>query len=226
MINMLSKYKKWDLHYITLYCRRLHGDVVYLSWPIAPLVLWAQIRGGGVVGSQPMRTAVHITWHGAQINFGDLTPYLGTYGILPRYNLVYEPLLNFIQSESAAVLYLFLIGRRTFSPQACGWTCQPWRRDGESTPAPSTRTEYWWPAARRTRASWTHRSAWSSSTSPPCSGRRTWCPASTSTSSPPRWTSSTVRQMPISSSFLIIYLWNPFLYRKPPAHRFSRIWKT
>ncbi len=23
-----------------------------------------------------MRTAVHITWHGAQLNFGDLTPYL------------------------------------------------------------------------------------------------------------------------------------------------------
>ncbi len=35
--------------------------------------------GDGVAGSQPMRTAVHITWHGAQINFGDLTPYL-TYG--------------------------------------------------------------------------------------------------------------------------------------------------
>ncbi len=34
-------------------------------------------RGRGVsAGSQPMRTAVHITWHGAQINFGDLTPYL------------------------------------------------------------------------------------------------------------------------------------------------------
>jgi hypothetical protein len=32
--------------------------------------------GGGVAGSQPMRTAVHITWHGAQINCGDLTPYL------------------------------------------------------------------------------------------------------------------------------------------------------
>ncbi len=30
----------------------------------------------GVAGSQPMSTAVHITWHGAQINFGDLSPYL------------------------------------------------------------------------------------------------------------------------------------------------------
>ncbi len=33
----------------------------------------------GVTGSQPMRTSVHITWHGAQINFRHLTPYL-TYG--------------------------------------------------------------------------------------------------------------------------------------------------
>ncbi len=31
---------------------------------------------GGVAGSQPMNTAVHITWHGAQVNFGDLPPYL------------------------------------------------------------------------------------------------------------------------------------------------------
>ncbi len=33
-------------------------------------------NAGRVAGSQPMRTAVHITWHGAQRNFGDLTPYL------------------------------------------------------------------------------------------------------------------------------------------------------
>ncbi len=59
----------------------LQGDVVYLSWPIAPLVVRAQMRGGGggVAGSQPMRIAVHITWHGSQINFGDLTPYLTYY---------------------------------------------------------------------------------------------------------------------------------------------------
>jgi hypothetical protein len=63
-------------------CRGLQGDVVYLVWPIAPLVLWAQMRGeGAVAGSQPIGTAVHITWHGAQINFGDPTPYL-TYGQL------------------------------------------------------------------------------------------------------------------------------------------------
>jgi len=36
-------------------------------------------RDGGDAGSQPMRTAMHITWHGAQINFGELPPYL-TYG--------------------------------------------------------------------------------------------------------------------------------------------------
>jgi hypothetical protein len=29
-------------------------------------------RKGAVVGSQPMSTAVNITWHGAQINFEDL----------------------------------------------------------------------------------------------------------------------------------------------------------
>jgi hypothetical protein len=35
--------------------------------------------GGGVAWSQPMSTAVHITRHGAQINFKDLPQYL-TYG--------------------------------------------------------------------------------------------------------------------------------------------------
>ncbi len=35
------------------------------------------MRGdGGVAGSQPMSTAVHITRHGAQRNLGDLPPYL------------------------------------------------------------------------------------------------------------------------------------------------------
>ncbi len=36
--------------------------------------------GRGVAGSQPMNASVHITWHGAQINFGDIPPYL-TYGL-------------------------------------------------------------------------------------------------------------------------------------------------
>ncbi len=59
-------------HGVTRRCR--------LSWLAnsAPRI-WAQVGGGGgglVAGSQPMRTTVQITWHGAQINFGDLTPYL------------------------------------------------------------------------------------------------------------------------------------------------------
>ncbi len=54
--------------------RGLQRDVVYLGWPIAPSYTSPNARGWGVVS-----TAVYITWHGAQINFGDLTPYL-TYG--------------------------------------------------------------------------------------------------------------------------------------------------
>jgi hypothetical protein len=49
----------------------------YLCWPTAPSYNESKCRGRGEVeGSQPMSTAVHITWHGAQINFGDLPPYL------------------------------------------------------------------------------------------------------------------------------------------------------
>ncbi len=69
----------------------LQGDVVCLSWPIAPLVYEPKCGGWvGVAGSQPMNTAVHITWHGAQINFGDLTPYLtyaGTRSLFPSFHL-------------------------------------------------------------------------------------------------------------------------------------------
>jgi hypothetical protein len=56
--------------------------VIYLWWPIAPSYtspnagdLRVMNRWGGdgkVAGSQPMSTAVHVTWHGAQTNFGDL----------------------------------------------------------------------------------------------------------------------------------------------------------
>jgi hypothetical protein len=54
--------------------RGLQGDVVYLGWPIAPSFI--ESKCGGIAGSQPMSTAVHITLHGAKINFGYLTPYL------------------------------------------------------------------------------------------------------------------------------------------------------
>ncbi len=52
----------------------------HLSWLTKPSYTSPNGGGGGmgrgVLGSQPMSTAVHITWHGAQTNFGDLTPYL------------------------------------------------------------------------------------------------------------------------------------------------------
>ncbi len=54
---------------------------VYLGWSIAPSHIQSKWGGnGGIVGSQPMSAAVHITWHGAQMNFRDLTTYL-TYGV-------------------------------------------------------------------------------------------------------------------------------------------------
>ncbi len=41
------------------------------------LIYESQCGGmGGSWGAQPMSTAVHITWQGAQIYFGDLPPYL------------------------------------------------------------------------------------------------------------------------------------------------------
>jgi hypothetical protein len=49
-----------------------HRDDFYLGWPIAYSSM-SPNGGRGVAGSQPMSTAVH-NW--AQINFGDLTPYL------------------------------------------------------------------------------------------------------------------------------------------------------
>ncbi len=81
-----------DLNCIILYFLPIAGghqrDVVCLWWPIAPSSKCGRIGGwgGGVVaGSQPMSTAVHITWPGAQMKFGDLPPYLTymTYSIFP-----------------------------------------------------------------------------------------------------------------------------------------------
>jgi hypothetical protein len=60
--------------------RESQRDVVYLSLPIAPSCMSPNAGGGrGVAGSQPMSTAEYSCTYGAQINFGDLTPYL-TYG--------------------------------------------------------------------------------------------------------------------------------------------------
>ncbi len=57
--------EEWDQ------CRGLQRYVVYLCWPIAPSYTSPNARGlGGLRG---------FTWHGAQINLGDLPPHL-TYG--------------------------------------------------------------------------------------------------------------------------------------------------
>ncbi len=58
---------------ITFLARGLQRDVVYLGWPVAPSYMSPNAGGDR---SRPMSTAVHITWHVAQINFGDLPPYL------------------------------------------------------------------------------------------------------------------------------------------------------
>ncbi len=60
---------------VTKRCRRL-------SWLTNSALKYASpnVGGWGIAGSQPKSKAVHITWHGAQINFGYLTPYL-TYGL-------------------------------------------------------------------------------------------------------------------------------------------------
>ncbi len=81
-----SDWRQWHVrsalqHNKAVLIRRLQGDDVYHSWPIiAPLVYEPKCGGEGggcgLAGSQPMRSAVHITWHGAQISLGDLTPYL------------------------------------------------------------------------------------------------------------------------------------------------------
>ncbi len=78
--------------YRTPIARGLQGDVVNISWRIAPLVLGAQMGGKrGVAGSQPIRTAVHITWHGAT-NLGDITPYLTyAYSRKPPWTYVNQP---------------------------------------------------------------------------------------------------------------------------------------
>ncbi len=76
-----------------------------------------------VAGSQPMGTAVHITWHGAQENFGDLPPYL-TYGCrtsqlqdhrLKEYKLPSPPLLNVMYCVRVSLwtvkIFLAQVGR-------------------------------------------------------------------------------------------------------------------
>jgi hypothetical protein len=71
---------KHDTSHISLKakCRGLQRDVVYLGGPIAPSYMSANAGGGrelrGLTANEYMQL-----YTGAQINFGDLTPYL-TYG--------------------------------------------------------------------------------------------------------------------------------------------------
>ncbi len=59
-------------------------------------LVYRSSAGGWGVGSQPMSTAVHITWHGAQTNFGDLPPYLnrGIFWIFFLQYVLYSTLLR------------------------------------------------------------------------------------------------------------------------------------
>ncbi len=76
----------------------VHGQGVTkrcrLSWLTNSALVYTSPKAGGwlVAGSQPMSKAAHITWHGAQINFGDLSPYLtnGSGRQEPRHGLSRE----------------------------------------------------------------------------------------------------------------------------------------
>ncbi len=90
--------------------RRLQGDVVYLSWPIASLVYEPKC-GGGVAGSRPMRTAVHTTWHWAHINIGDLTPYL------PMAPPPHPPISGMLRYSSEFPLSTYLLFSMDHTPE-------------------------------------------------------------------------------------------------------------
>ncbi len=71
---------RWKEFFFTVVCWGVTKRCRLSLMTNSALVYESQCGGiRGVAGSQPMSTAVHITCHGAQINFGDLTPYL-TYG--------------------------------------------------------------------------------------------------------------------------------------------------
>ncbi len=65
--------RKIGTHEQIMLARGFQGDVVYLYLPIAPLVYKHKCGGrGGLRGLSQWEQL----WHGAQINFGDLSPYL------------------------------------------------------------------------------------------------------------------------------------------------------
>ncbi len=73
--------------FLSIFSRVLQRDVVYLSWPIAPLYVSPNAGGGVSCG-----VLVQL-YTGAQINFGDLTPYL-TYAFFPSDPYNRRPLVS------------------------------------------------------------------------------------------------------------------------------------
>jgi hypothetical protein len=59
--------------------------------------------GGEGPESQPMSTAVHITWHGAQINFGNLPPYI-TFDLKKLTKECWKPHLGHLQLQALKVV--------------------------------------------------------------------------------------------------------------------------
>ncbi len=81
-------HRKMSVPVVGLPARGLQGDVVYLSWPIAPLFYEPKCGGGGCGVSANENSCAH----GAQISFGDLPQYL-TYApchqvLAPPFSLV------------------------------------------------------------------------------------------------------------------------------------------
>ncbi len=83
------------------------------------LIIESQWEGMGGAGSQPMSTAVHITWPGAQMNFGDLPPYL-TYHRPPAPSLS-PSLFSARKTMGPATLYCpFRLLYIFLCPETCG----------------------------------------------------------------------------------------------------------
>jgi hypothetical protein len=61
------------MKFIIQFFQGVTKDVAYLGWPIAPSYMSPNAGGGGGCG---FLANEYSCAHGAQINFGDLTPYL------------------------------------------------------------------------------------------------------------------------------------------------------
>ncbi len=94
------------------------------------------MRGGGkgVAGSQPMSTAVHITWPGAQINIGDLPLYL-TYDLYQSGGKNLVSTKDDIETHPSFSLSLFQERKRTVCRAATAWVAGAWPRPRCASPA-------------------------------------------------------------------------------------------